>query len=77
MAEAKQTTDHTVIRKWVEKRGGLPAAVKGTGGEGDPGLLRIDFPGYSSEDTLEQITWEDFFAKFDESGLAFLYREDA
>ncbi len=76
MPEAKKTTDHNVIRKWVEERGGSPATVKGTAKKGEAGLLRIDFPGYSGEDTLEHISWEDFFAKFEESKLAFLYQED-
>ena len=29
-SEAKVTTDHKEIRKWVEERGGHPARVKGT-----------------------------------------------
>lgn len=72
---AKRTTDHDVIRRWVEERGGCPARVKGTGGDDDAGLLRIDFPGYSGQQSLEPISWEDFFEKFEESGLAFLYQE--
>ncbi len=77
MAEAKKTTDHETIRKWVEERGGSPATVKGTGKKGEhAGLLRIDFPGYSGADSLEHITWEEFFEKFEQSNLAFLYQED-
>src|SRR5918912_1600281 len=73
--ESKTTTDHDVIRKWVEERGGKPATVKRTGDKEDPGVLRIDFPGYSGKDSLEEISWEEFFAKFDEKKLAFLYQE--
>ncbi|HVR38601.1 MAG TPA: hypothetical protein VMU84_05860 [Thermoanaerobaculia bacterium] len=40
------------------------------------GLLRIDYPGYSGEDTLEEISWEEFFRKFDKEKLAFLYDDD-
>ena len=69
------TTDHEEIRKWVEARGGHPAHVKGTGDEEDAGLLRIDFPGYSGEQRLEAISWEEFFETFDENNLAFLYQE--
>lgn len=70
------TTDHEEIRAWVEKRGGKPATVKGTGSKkDDTGILRIDFPGYSGEDSLEEISWDEFFSKFDESGLQFLYQE--
>jgi hypothetical protein len=75
MAEAKRTTNHDTIRKWVEKRGGKPACVRGTGGKEDTGVLRIDFPGYSGEETLQAIEWDEFFQKFDEQGLAFLYQD--
>ena len=76
MADAKMTTDHETIRKWAEDRGGKPAAVKGTGKGDDPGVLRIDFPGYTGEESLKQITWEEFFAKFEKERLAFLYQEE-
>jgi hypothetical protein len=52
MADAKSTTDHQKIKSWAEERGGKPAAVKGTGSGDDPGVLRIDFPGYTSEESL-------------------------
>jgi hypothetical protein len=69
-------TDHDEIREWVEERGGSPARVKGTGGDGDVGMLRIDFPGYSGEGSLEHISWDEFFQKFDESGLALLVQDE-
>ncbi|MEW6613787.1 MAG: hypothetical protein ACOY5C_01165 [Pseudomonadota bacterium] len=74
-SESKITTNHDEIRRWVEQRGGHPARVKGTGKGSDEGLLRIDFPGYSGGDSLEEISWEDFFDKFEEKGLAFLYQD--
>lgn len=60
---AKPTTDHQKIRQWVEDHGGHPAAVKQTGSDDDPGVLRIDFPGYSGEGSLEPISWDEFFEK--------------
>ena len=72
---AKALTDHDEIRQWAEKQGGTPARVKRTGGGDDPGILRIDFPGYSGEQSLEPISWEEFFEKFDERNLALLVRE--
>lgn len=70
------TRDHDTIRQWAEKRGGIPSMVKGTGGKkDDTGILRIDFPGYSGDGSLEEISWDEFFAKFDESKLEFLYQE--
>lgn len=70
------TRDHDTIRAWVEKRGGVPSIVKGTATKKNGGgILRIDFPGYSGEDSLQKISWEEFFQKFDESKLEFLYQE--
>ena len=72
---SKTTTDHEEIRKWAEARGAKPACVKKTGGKGDIGMIRLDFPGYSGGDSLEEITWDEFFEKFDESELALVYQE--
>ena len=75
-AESHTTTDHEEIRRWVEEHDGKPASVTGTEAGGDAaGVLRIDFPGGAGEDQLEHIDWDDWFAKFDESELAFLYQE--
>ena len=76
MSEAKVTTDHDEIRGWVEARGGHPARVKDTDDEGGSGVLRIDYPGYSGEETLEAIGWDEFFEGFEENNLAFLYQEE-
>src|SRR3954471_20545450 len=72
---SQTTTDHEQIRRWAEERGGKPSCVKGTGGKGDTGLLRIDFPGYSGGDSLQEIGWDEFFEKFDDQKLALLYQE--
>ena len=74
--QSKTTTDHETIRKWAEERGGRPSAVKRTGGKDDPGIIRIDFPGYSGEDSLEEISWDEWFEKFDRNKLALLYQEE-
>src|SRR5207249_11547901 len=73
---SKVTTEHNVIRKWAEERGGKPATVKRTEACGEAGVLRIDFTGYRGEDTLEEISWDEFFKKFDEKKLAFLYQDE-
>jgi hypothetical protein len=72
---SKVTIDHEEIRRWAEERQGRPAAVKATGSPADPGILRIDFPGGVGEEDLEFISWTDFFDKFDENELAFVYQE--
>src|SRR5437868_11738311 len=76
MSEAKVTKDHNEIRGWVEARGGHPARVTDTGDERGSGVLRIDYPGYSGEETLEPIGWDEFFEGFEENNLAFLYQEE-
>jgi hypothetical protein len=73
---ATVTTDHEEIRQWAEERGATPACVRGTGGKGDTGMLRLDFPGYSGGKSLQKISWDEWFEKFDEEGLALLHRDD-
>ena len=72
---SKRTTDRQVIRRWAEERGGKPVSVRGTGRRGAAGVLRIDFEGYGagSED-LRPISWDEFFRKFDENELEFIYQ---
>jgi ferritin-like metal-binding protein YciE len=72
---AVATQDLEEIREWAEARGGKPAAVKRTGKKNAPGILRIDFPGYSGQDTLEEISWDDWYKKFQKENLTFLYQD--
>lgn len=72
-SEAQQTTDHDVIRKWAEERGGNPATVKVTEENGHAGILRIDFD--PPDKDLDRIGWGEFFRKFDEAGIAFLHQD--
>ena len=75
-AASYTTTDHDVIRAWIEARGGRPAAVEGTGDgdhEQDAGLLRIEFR--DDGDALDEVDWEPFFRTFDDRELAFVYQE--
>jgi hypothetical protein len=75
-AETKRTTDHETIQQWAEERAGVPASVRGTESEDEPGVLRIDFPGGAGEESLEHISWDEWFRKFDESDLCFLYQDE-
>lgn len=74
-SESLSTTDHDTIRQWVDARGGQPAGVKATGGGEDPGVIRIDFPGYGDDEDLETISWDEWFDKFERNKLAFVYQE--
>jgi len=73
MSEGHTTTDHEKIKKWAKDRDGVPATVKETEKNGHAGILRIDFG--PREKGLEEISWEDFFRKFEEAHLAFLYQD--
>jgi len=74
-SKTNTTTDHDEIRRWVEEHDGKPASVRGTEDGDEAGVLRIDFPGGAGEDQLEHVEWDEWFAKFDDSDLAFLYQE--
>lgn len=73
--ESKSTVDHEEIRRWVEERGGKPATVASTHSDDDAGVIRIDFPGYSGDESLEEISWDEWFSKFEDNGYAFVYQE--
>ena len=73
MSETLKTTDHETIRKWVEERGGKPAAVTDTVAGKEAAIVKLMFGG--DTDNLQEIGWEQFFEKFDEAKLALLYQE--
>ena len=74
MSESHTTTDHNLIRKWATERQGRPATVKATEvDEEHAGILRIDFG--PRDEGLDEIEWDEFFRKFDDSNLAFLYQD--
>jgi ferritin-like metal-binding protein YciE len=68
-------TDPEEIREWAEDRGAVPSCVRGTGGRGDIGMIRLDFPGYSGEESLEKISWGDWARKFEENDLALIVQD--
>lgn len=76
MSTSKTTTDLKEIRNWAEERDGKPAKVKGVSGEKGNGIIRINFPGYSGEDSLEEISWDDWYKIFQDQKLAFLYQDE-
>ncbi len=77
MALAKTTQDHDEIRQWAEARGGKPAVVSATEGKDETGIIRLMFPNAPNhnDDALEEIGWDEWFEKFDESGLELTYQE--
>ncbi|HWB71432.1 MAG TPA: hypothetical protein VG452_04375 [Egibacteraceae bacterium] len=73
----KKTTDHDTIRRWADERDGRPASVADTVEAGEPGVLTIHFPGQDArhDRDLTDLTWDEFFRKFEAEQLAFLYQE--
>ena len=70
MSEAMTTSNHEVIRAWIEAREGRPAVVSTPG---KAATLRVDF-GAGDED-LRPIEWEDFFKVLDDNNLAFVHQD--
>jgi len=77
MALSKTTQDHEEIRSWAEKRGAVPAEVASTHRRDEPGILRFSFPRAKDKnnDKLTEVSWDDFFEKFDENNLELVYQE--
>lgn len=70
MMEVKTTTDHEKIRAWVEARNGIPAVVKGVSPGSFPAQIHVIF---GSDPGFEEISWDEFFATFENARLAFRY----
>ena len=52
--------------------------VRATRGKGGSGIIRLEFPGAPNarDDALEEISWEEFFERFDDASLALLHQEE-
>jgi hypothetical protein len=76
-SSSNTTRDHEEIRRWAESRKAVPCEVAGTERGNEPGILRFEFPSARNhnDDKLKEISWEDFFKKFDENNLELLYQE--
>lgn len=70
------TTNHEEIRRWAEQRGGKPARVIGDQEDDGTGGIRIDFPGEVGDEVLEEISWAEFFERFEKQKLAFFYQAE-
>ena len=81
MNQARVTTDHKEIKKWAEKYGGKPQIIDDSQALADSVGIRIDFPGQTDdlflpETKVRDVSWEEFFKKFDELNLAFIYKNE-
>lgn len=75
-SSSRVLTDHDEIQRWAEERGARPSAVQRTHTDDNVGIIRLDFPGYSGEDSLEEIEWDEWFDKFDDNNLALIVQDE-
>jgi len=77
MALSKTTQDHDTIRNWAESRGAVPAEDASTAKGKQTGILRFAFPKArnNKDGNLQEISWDEFFDKFDQNGLELIYQE--
>lgn len=77
MPLSRTTKDPDEIRKWAEARGAVPAEVASTESSGEPGIVRFMFPKAPrrKDAALREISWDDFFHKFNEKNLELVYQE--
>jgi hypothetical protein len=71
---SKVTTDHDAIRCWAEQRNAKPTVCSARNNDDDPGTVRLEFPG-SRDNGMKEISWDQWFAKFERGKLALLYQE--
>lgn len=74
--QTHKTQDHTEIQHWIEERDGKPGLVRGSDEASTVPSLAVDFPDHSQEMTVESISWEEFFTRFDAEGLVFVYKDE-
>jgi hypothetical protein len=71
-----QTKDHDKIKNWVTTYGGYPVQEKSAPDENESGTFGIHFPNTEVHaDTYEEITWEQFFQRFEARHAAFEYED--
>jgi len=68
---SKSTRDHEEIRRWAAQHSAIPVIMNRTGG-----LLRFEFDPRRRE-ARDLVTWEGFFAAFDEKELELVYEDQS
>lgn len=78
MAIAGPTTDHKEIKRWAESKNAVPVETLPHVVDSEPASLRFmllaQVPDHSD---VRRISWEEFFVKFDNLGLTFVYDDDS
>jgi hypothetical protein len=71
LAQGKITTDRTVIQSWAHARQGQPALVR----KGQNPVLAIVFPDCDSAVVERGLSWNEFFDRFEQQRLVFMYQD--
>jgi hypothetical protein len=74
VSQSQVTTDHSTIRRWADRRDGVPVSATPVG-DVEAGALSIAFT--ESTTGAVAIPWERFFRRFEEANLAFVYEAEA
>lgn len=72
-AQGKVTTDHGLIKKWAEARHGYPAVIRKITDAGMDLVLSFVFPDIETEGIARKLSWDEFFERFDQQRLVFVY----
>jgi hypothetical protein len=71
------TIEHDKIKQWISKNKGKPEVIDDPSANGDMVGIRVEFPqavdNYLKKEEIQETTWEQFFAIFEEQQLAFEY----
>ena len=74
MAIKGPTTDHAEIRAWAEAQGIVPANVEPNPIDAEPVSMSLLHKITAAETAfVKEMTWEDFFARFDVLKLTLVY----
>lgn len=72
--ETRTTTDHGTIRNWIESNDLAVARTAETDRSRSDGLTIVTEG--RSDDSIKEVTWDEFFETFEDEGLAFTYRTE-
>jgi hypothetical protein len=73
--ESLATRSHDVILQWANDRSAMPATVPDAEADGHFGVLRFDIPSHGTGQSLEHVSWTEWFATFDDRKLVMIFQE--
>ncbi len=77
MAIAGPTTNHTEIRSWANRHRVVPTEMLPCSVDHEPTLLQLlHAEAARTRKDVRMISWDEFFARFDVLGLAFVYDDE-